>query len=229
MSGSTSSGNPLNDENDVMGQQRKSWLLLNGRGIGVTCNRERTGRASIPKFNGDIRMGALAPVYPQGGNIMTRRATLMLTGMTLLGLAIAALPHVGFAQSTLDTGTWQLNLAKSKYSPGPLPKSLTVNIQGEGQNRKFTGINAEGNPISFGFTRIYDGTSQPRSGANGFDAAAFTRVDAYTFIISRTKAGKLVQTETDVVSQDGKTQTISITGTDANGRQFNNLGVYDKQ
>jgi hypothetical protein len=79
---------------------------------------------------------------------MNRRATFILTGMTLLGSAIAALPQVGFAQSDPWLGTWKLNLAKSKYGPVPLPKSLTVTVQEEGQNHKVTavGIDAEGKP-----------------------------------------------------------------------------------
>jgi hypothetical protein len=47
---------------------------------------------------------------------MNRRSTLMLTGITL-GLAVAAFPQVSFAQSDPFMGTWQLSLAKSKYSP----------------------------------------------------------------------------------------------------------------
>ena len=81
------------------------------------------------------------------------------------------------------------------------------------------------------FTRIFDGMPHPATG-NAiaiFDAVAITRVDPYTVIIGRTKAGKLVQTVTDVVSQDGKTYTATVTGSDANGRQFNNISVYDKQ
>jgi hypothetical protein len=45
----------------------------------------------------------------------------------------------------------------------------------------------------------------------------------------RTKAGKLVQTSTDIVSPDGKTRTATVTGTDANGRPYTNVSVYDKQ
>jgi hypothetical protein len=45
---------------------------------------------------------------------MNRRTAFILTGMTLLGLAVAALPQVGFAQSSPLIGTWRLNLDKSK-------------------------------------------------------------------------------------------------------------------
>jgi uncharacterized phosphosugar-binding protein len=62
-----------------------------------------------------------------------------------------------------------------------------------------------------------------------FDAVAVTRVNASTVILSRTKAGKLLQTVTDVVSPDGKTWTATVIGTDANGRPVMDVIVYDKQ
>jgi len=33
-------------------------------------------------------------------------------------------------------GTWKLNVAKSKYEPGPAPKSLTVKIESAGLGRE---------------------------------------------------------------------------------------------
>jgi hypothetical protein len=49
------------------------------------------------------------------------------------------------------SGIFQLNLAKSKFSPGPGPKSMSLNYQEEGTNHKVTyvEIDAEGNPIVF--------------------------------------------------------------------------------
>jgi hypothetical protein len=165
----------------------------------------------------------------KGRNIMNRRT--MLTGMTLLGLAIATLPQHGFAQSNLDNGLWQLNVAKSKFSPGPPPKSTTLYIQGEGQNAKLAsaGIDAEGNPTRLATMRILDGMPHPSAGSPDFDATAYTRVDAYTINLSRIKAGKVVQTGTVVISRDGKMSTFTFTGADANGRQVHGIQVYDKQ
>jgi hypothetical protein len=163
-----------------------------------------------------------------GRKIMNRRTS---TTMVLLGLAVATvLPQIAFAQSDPFLGTWQLNLAKSKFSPGPPPKSNTVNIQAEGQGLKLTvtGIGADGDPISGEVTNVLDGMPHP-SGNPNFDATAVTRVDAYTTIYSRTKAGKFVGIQTVIVSPDGKTQTATNIGASPFGPQVNNITVYDKQ
>lgn len=162
---------------------------------------------------------------------MNRR--IMLTSIALLGLAVATLPERGLAQSDPLTGLWQLNVAKSKYSPGPGPKSQTLNIQGEGQNRKLTavGINAAGNAaqVVVFSELVEDGNPHPVTGLAVADANTYTRVDAHTIKVTRLKDGKVVQTATWVVSQDGKTLTANLTGTDANGQEVNNITLYEKQ
>jgi hypothetical protein len=159
-----------------------------------------------------------------------RRIACVLTGTTLLGLAIAASSQASFAQSDPFTGLWQINLAKAKL--GQPPKSQTVNIQGEGQNRKVTvvGVTAQGNPQAFVFAEVVeDGKPHPVTGNGAIDAQAYTRGDVRTINVSRLKDGKVVQTGTWVVSPDGKTLTATYTGTNANGQQVNNMFVYDKQ
>jgi hypothetical protein len=163
---------------------------------------------------------------------MTRRRTLTLTTMALLGLAVAALPQVGFAQSNSSVGTWKLNLAKSTYSPGPLPRSLTRISEAVGQGFKstFEGIDAQGNPIKAVFgVYLYDGKPYPVTGVPSYDAASYKRVNDSTVEITVTKAGKVVSTTTMVVSADGRTLTDTSTGVNANGQQVNNVSVYDKQ
>jgi hypothetical protein len=163
---------------------------------------------------------------------MNRRTTFMLVGTTILGLA-AALPQPVFAQSELLTGLWQINLTKSKFNPGPAPKSQTVNVQGEGQNRKLTavGITATGSPQVLVFSELVeDGKPHPVTGqAGGFDAQTYTRADAHTVNVNRLKDGKVIQTGTWAVSPDGKTLTAMYTGNNANGQPVNNIFVYDKQ
>jgi hypothetical protein len=162
---------------------------------------------------------------------MTRRTIIMLTGMTLLGLAFAASPQVALAQSDPFDGIWQLNLAKSKITgPATGTKSATYYFHGEGQNRKLTAvwINAQGNPGSAVFMHIYDGQPHPTMESPYYDASTHTRADAHTINSSLTKAGKLTMTDTLVVFQDGKTLTSTVKGTDASGREYNDVYVHDK-
>jgi hypothetical protein len=79
-----------------------------------------------------------------GRNIMNRRT---FTTTALLGLAVAtALPQASFAQTSPLIGTWKLNLAKSKYSPGPPPRSGTAiwEAAGQGFRTRAEGIDAQG-------------------------------------------------------------------------------------
>jgi hypothetical protein len=160
---------------------------------------------------------------------MNRRC--MLTTMTLFGLMTAALPQAAFAQSSPLIGTWKLNLDKSKYTPGPPPRSGTLTYTQDGQNIRNTtqGIDAQGNPTAIVFMHIYDGQPHPTTGSPLFDASAYNRLDPNTYIFSRLKGGKLVGVGWAVVSQDGKTWTVTQTGPDANGRPVNSVAVYDKQ
>ena len=161
---------------------------------------------------------------------MNRRTASSLTAMALLGLAIAAFPQVGFAQSSSLIGTWKLNLDKSKLVGAP-PRSATLTYTQDGQNMRSTaqGIDAQGNPTMVVFMHIYDGMPHPTTGSPVYDASAYTRVDGSTLIVARFKAGKLVQIGTLVVSQDGKTLTGPSTGTQANGQLGNTILVYDRQ
>ena len=63
--------------------------------------------------------------------------TRMLSCTLALGLAVA-LVTMASAQTDMMIGTWKLNIAKSKYSPGPGPKSATLVIAGTDQARKLT-------------------------------------------------------------------------------------------
>ena len=154
-----------------------------------------------------------------------------MTGVQTCALPIfASLPQRSVAQSDWLTGLWQINLAKSQFSAGLPPKSQTVNVQGEGQNRKLTvvGIRADGNPQVLVFAELVeDGKPHPVTGqAGGVDAQTYTRVDAHTVNVSRLKDGKVIQTMTWVVSPDGK--TLTETFTNANGQQ-GSIFVFDKQ
>src|SRR5262249_47539956 len=156
------------------------------------------------------------------------RETLSLVTMMLLSAAlvvITAAPQMGFAQTNQPTGTWKLNLAKSKFSPGPPPRSQTLTYETVGQGFKATneGVDAQGNPTKGVFgVYFYDGKSYPITGVPDYDASSYKAVNESTVEMTRTKAGKTIQTQTRVMSPDGKTLTFTATGTNAKGEQISN-------
>lgn len=161
---------------------------------------------------------------------MNRRTTLIL-GLLAAVFATAA-PQVGLAQSNPLIGTWKLNLAKSKFSPGPPPKTQTLTFEGAGQDLKDTAetIDAQGQATKIVFMHIYDGKPHPSKGTEAvFDATTYTQVDAYHVNWVRSKAGKAVQTGSNALSSDGKTFTVTTEGTGANGQQISSVAVYEKQ
>jgi hypothetical protein len=138
------------------------------------------------------------------------------------------------AQVNPAIGTWKLSLAKSKYSPGPPPKSQTVKNEAAGNGMKSTteGTAGDGSPIAYSYTVTYDGKDYPETGTgtpNGADTIATKRIDANTFESTLKKAGKVVLTTRTVYSNDGKLRTITSKGTNQSGQATNNVTVYEKQ
>jgi hypothetical protein len=128
-------------------------------------------------------------------------------------------------------GTWKLNVAKSKYSPGPTPKSLTLKFDPSPDGIKLAQeqVDAEGKATQGGYTAKFDGKDVPYAGNADADMCAPKRIDDNTYQNVWKKAGKVTITAKVVVSADGKTLTVTQTGTDGKGRAVNNLAVYDKQ
>ena len=125
------------------------------------------------------------------------------------------------AQTDPAVGTWKLNPAKSKYDPGPVPKSQTIVITAAGSGLKVssTGIDGEGKPTSVGYTVTADGKDVSVTGSPAYDQTALKRIDKNTTEQTRKKGGKVVQTAKRAISADGKTMTITTTGTDEKGRK----------
>jgi hypothetical protein len=135
------------------------------------------------------------------------------------------------AQADPAVGTWKLNVAKSKYVPGPVPKSnvITITATGSGYHVVAKGEDAKGNPTSIDYTATFDGKDSPVKGAPAYDTTSLKRIDANTSRQTRKKEGKTVQTATRKVSADGKTMTVTTRGKDESGRTLNTVAVYDRQ
>ena len=125
-------------------------------------------------------------------------------------------------------GKWKLNLAKSKYSPGPAPKSMTRTVEAQGDKVKYTfeGVNADGSAVSYSFAVAYDGKDYPINGVapSGADSISFTKPASGPVEAHMKKGSETVLVSRVKVSGDGKTVTIEQTGKGG----VKNTVVYEK-
>jgi hypothetical protein len=127
-------------------------------------------------------------------------------------------------------GTWKLNEAKSKIGPGA-PKNNTVVYEAAGDNVKVTidGTDRDAKPTHTEWTGKFDGKDYPVTGDPNSDARSVTKIDDSTFGFNVKKAGKVTASGRIVVSADGKSRTVTTSGTDSKGNKQKSTAVYDKQ
>ena len=127
-------------------------------------------------------------------------------------------------------GTWKLNEAKSKFAPGA-PKNTTVVYAAAGDSIKVTvdGTDADGKATHNEWTGKFDGKDYPLTGDPTSDMRSYKQVDDRTLELTNKKNGKVTVTGKIVVSADGKTRTVTTSGTNAKGEKVENTAVYDKQ
>jgi hypothetical protein len=127
-------------------------------------------------------------------------------------------------------GTWKLNEAKSKI-PAGAPKNHTVIYERVGEDTKVTvdGTATDGSATHNEWTGKFDGKDYPVTGDPTSDARSYRQINARTVTFTIKKDGKVTTTGRVVVSADGKSRTVTTTGTDAQGQKFKVVAVYDKQ
>ena len=159
------------------------------------------------------------------------RAVILGVIVTLGVVLGVSLVRVSAQASDPRSGTWKLNLAKSKYDPGPAPQSNTMTIEAssDGETATTKGVNAAGTATGTQYMAKYDGKDYPITGSQNADTVALKRIDARTLERTDKKGDKVVATSTRVVSEDGKTMTVTTKGTNAQGQAVNNVTVWDKQ
>jgi hypothetical protein len=153
------------------------------------------------------------------------------SALTHGAILVAAAAVVAAQSDNPRIGTWHLNVSKSTYSPGPAPKSQVLTIEAAGAGEKVTSesVSATGAKTVTVYTANYDGKPYPITGSETADTVTLKRVDANTSERTDSKGGKAVQTLVRVVSKDGKTMTVTIKGTNAQGQAVNNVVVFEKR
>jgi hypothetical protein len=160
------------------------------------------------------------------------RRALAFGVVVALGVVLGAgIESLSAQASDSRIGTWKLNVAKSKYSPGPPPQSQTLKVEPSGQGEKVTSevVAADGTRTTTQYTANFDGKDYPLTGSQIADTVSLKRIDARTTERTDKKGGTVAQTIRRVVSADGKTMNVTVKGKNAQGQEMSNVVVFEKQ
>ena len=153
-------------------------------------------------------------------------------------LIVTVLAATVILAADVFSGTWKLNTAKSTYSPGPAPKEGVGKIEAVDNGLKVAldGVNATGQKAHTEYTVKFDGKDYPvKSTLDGKpqdaapDMISAKKIDDYTFETTTKTKGKMLGTSKNVYSKDGKTLTVTQTGTTPDGKPVNNKLIVEKQ
>jgi hypothetical protein len=149
---------------------------------------------------------------------------------SVLTLALCFVAGAVCFASDAQMGIWKLNEAKSKIAAG-MPKNSSVVSEAAGDNLKVTidGTDREGKPAHNEWTGKLDGKDYPVTGDPNSDTRAYKQIDDHTLTFAVKKGGKVTITGRAVVSADGKTRTVTTSGSDPQGKKFKSTLMYDKQ
>jgi hypothetical protein len=152
-------------------------------------------------------------------------------GVLLVVTAVSAAVVTAQAPKGL-AGTWKLDVAKSKFSPGPAPKSMTVTYTpGPGDTMKIVVDVTPGDGTAaqhWEMSGAYDGKDMPVKGNPNADTISMRRIDDTTGESTFKKAGKMTSVNTRTLSADGKVLTIVSKGTTADGKPRMDTQVFTK-
>ena len=150
-----------------------------------------------------------------------------ILGIVLMSCAIA----FGQAPAAKNfVGTWKLDAAKSKFSPGPALKDQVATLSAVDGGLKVVAdrVDADGKTTHFEWTAKFDGMDYPVKGDAARDAVSVKKIDDYTIDITNKKGGKVLSTIHAVYSKDGKSRTETTTGIDGQGRKIENITQWTK-
>ena len=153
---------------------------------------------------------------------MKNRIAVVAVALSFLATAacFAANPHMG---------TWKLNEAKSKLVPG-MGKNTMVTYTEEKDKIKVAveGVDKNGKPTHGVWVGKLDGKAYPTKGNLPYNSVAYKVVNDRTYDLTAMKDGKMVWSGKSTVSADGKSRTVTLNGTGADGKKFSGKAVYDK-
>ena len=154
-----------------------------------------------------------------------RKAMLLLAVFGCLSLLRAQDP---------SAGTWKLNIAKSKFAPSTeaavKEEMAIIREVGDQWEITFTGKRVDGSSISLKATRPRQGgVVKFLTGGSEREQSFDTVVEPGNWYHTSLQNGKQVEVIHGIVSKEGKTMQQITKGTDAKGKPYEEIEVYDKQ
>jgi hypothetical protein len=146
-----------------------------------------------------------------------------LVGVTL-GLPVRA------QSPTQLFGTWKLNVAKSKYNPGPAPKSMTVTYSPAGFGMKIVVdvVPGQGAAQHWEMSPQYNGQDHKVTGNPEADTISIKRISDTKGESTFKKSGKVTLVNVRTLAADGRTMTIESKGTTPDGKPRHDIAVFEK-
>jgi hypothetical protein len=136
-----------------------------------------------------------------------RNPQMMKIQIAVIATTLSFATAVGCFAASPQMGTWKLNEAKSKI-PAGMGKNNTVTYVDQKDKIRITAYPVKGNL--------------------SYNAVAYRTVNDRTNDITALKDGKVMWSGRITVAPDGKSRTVTINGTDANGKKFSGKAVYNK-
>ena len=164
-----------------------------------------------------------ANVVSQMGGRMNVRAIVLTMVLCLFGVSVCY-------AADANMGTWKLNEAKSTLAPGT-PKNTMVVYAAVGDEVQVTvdGVDGAGKPMHNEWKGKFDGKDYAVTGDSSTDTRSYKKSGDRKLELINKKDGKATASGSIVVSADGKTRTLFVSGTDAEGKKVSSTAVYDKQ
>ena len=157
-----------------------------------------------------------------------------LTLIFALFLATWAHVAIGQDQLRLKFGTWKLNVQKSKFPSGIAPRSDTRTYEDRGGGAimsTHTTVGQDGQETLTTYAAKFDGKEYPVStrGSGALSTISFHVIDEYSESFVLTRDGKVATRGTTSISKDGRTMTMTLNTTNAQGRPEQAIDIYEKQ
>jgi hypothetical protein len=161
------------------------------------------------------------------------RSHIMLAILVAGAIVIGRLPAAAQSPAELErfAGIWKLDPARSTYSRGPAAKSNTtvLTVTDGGLLIVTDALRVDGVRSHTEVLAKFDGRDIPVKGSLPPITRAFKWLgnDAYEWVTQVN--GKVTTTTRVQLSPDGRTQTLTTTGTDVQGVPVHNVTLFEAQ